>query len=134
MSKSQNAGSEWRRMRVQVGTKWNRLAVQSQVERTICAARLMSDMGDTFYRDDAEREILYRAAASRLIFTHSANESSSRSFVCKIARVRAGDATRRLRRAEIVTRVRMRNYYYPMLFSLRAISLPLSLHRCTRER
>jgi len=54
-------------MRVQVGTKWNRLAVQSQVERTICAARLMSDMDDTFYRDDAEREILYRAAASRLI-------------------------------------------------------------------
>lgn len=69
-------------MRVQVGTKWNRLAVQSQVERTICAARLMSDMGDTFYRDDAEREILYRAAASRLIFTHSANESRrARSFV-----------------------------------------------------
>lgn len=41
----------------------------------------MNDLSDTFYRDGAKRGI-YRAAASRLIFTRGANESRrARSFI-----------------------------------------------------
>lgn len=88
----------------------------------------MSDLSDTFYRDGAKSGI-YRAAASRLIFTRGANESRrARSFVKSCA-----FAPRHLA-AEIITRVRMRNYYYAVLLTrdlLAALAAPLHARALT---